>query len=678
MNITDNNNDQALIVSITPYFLEKGVFWFQEHLGEILESAKTQVFFQDNILFFKKGKEYRFSEIVRKLDEMGYEKVFTVSDPGEFSQKGGVIEILPINMMQSVRLDFLGNTLETIAIIETKINNEEKARSILQKKLKSQKLFSDLKTIKPGDYLVHLDHGVAKFTGIVPMPSIKSGHTRILDEVGKKISDQDFYKLEYAHSDVLFVPVGLERKLSRYVGFTDPLVSRLGSSLWQKTKRQIKEDVEKLAKDLLALYANKEIVVRKPYQIDAELMEQFKAGFLHQETPDQLQAIEDITADLQQQKPMDRIVCGDVGFGKTEIAMRASLLAASNNYQTAIICPTTILANQHFLNFKERFSAIGGSASGGNNALIRVAQLSRLQSKTEQKKIISQIAEGKIDIVIGTHRVLSNDITFKNLQLLILDDEQRFGVKQKEKLRQGRPALDLLSLSATPIPRTIYLALSSFKNISLMQTPPLGRSAISTHIIPYQKSVIKTAISFELARGGQVYFLHNRVASIDKTTKNLCKFLPGAKISAIHGRMTEHQILKVMKDFTAKKTDILVATTIIENGIDLPNVNTIIIEDASRLGLAQAYQIRGRVGRSHIKSYAYFFHPKNMPPLAKERLRALGEAKELGAGYQIAIKDLELRGAGNILGKEQSGSINKIGLNLYCQMLAESVEKMRE
>src|SRR3989344_4991466 len=596
MNITDNNNDQALIVSITPYFLEKGVFWFQEHLGEILESAKTQVFFQDNILFFKKGKEYRFSEIVRKLDEMGYEKVFTVSDPGEFSQKGGVIEILPINMMQSVRLDFLGNTLETIAIIETKINNEEKARSILQKKLKSQKLFSDLKTIKPGDYLVHLDHGVAKFTGIVPMPSIKSGHTRILDEVGKKISDQDFYKLEYAHSDVLFVPVGLERKLSRYVGFTDPLVSRLGSSLWQKTKRQIKEDVEKLAKDLLALYANKEIVVRKPYQIDAELMEQFKAGFLHQETPDQLQAIEDITADLQQQKPMDRIVCGDVGFGKTEIAMRASLLAASNNYQTAIICPTTILANQHFLNFKERFSAIGGSASGGNNALIRVAQLSRLQSKTEQKKIISQIAEGKIDIVIGTHRVLSNDITFKNLQLLILDDEQRFGVKQKEKLRQGRPALDLLSLSATPIPRTIYLALSSFKNISLMQTPPLGCSAISTHIIPYQKSVIKTAISFELARGGQVYFLHNRVASIDKTTKNLCKFLPGAKISAIHGRMTEHQILKVMKDFTAKKTDILVATTIIENGIDLPNVNTIIIEDASRLGLAQAYQIRGRVG----------------------------------------------------------------------------------
>src|SRR3989344_1904448 len=668
MNITDNNNDQALIVSITPYFLEKGVFWFQEHLGEILESAKTQVFFQDNILFFKKGKEYRFSEIVRKLDEMGYEKVFTVSDPGEFSQKGGVIEILPINMMQSVRLDFLGNTLETIAIIETKINNEDKARSILQKKLKSQKLFSDLKTIKPGDYLVHLDHGVAKFTGIVPMPSIKSGHTRILDEVGKKISDQDFYKLEYAHSDVLFVPVGLERKLSRYVGFTDPLVSRLGSSLWQKTKRQIKEDVEKLAKELLALYANKEIVVRKPYQIDAELMEQFKAGFLHQETPDQLQAIEDITADLQQQKPMDRIVCGDVGFGKTEIAMRASLLAASNNYQTAIICPTTILANQHFLNFKERF----------NKLPIKIAQLSRLQSKTEQKKIISQIAEGKIDIVIGTHRVLSNDITFKNLQLLILDDEQRFGVKQKEKLRQGRPALDLLSLSATPIPRTIYLALSSFKNISLMQTPPQGRSAITTHILPYKKEKIKESVEFELARKGQVYFLHNRVETIEKTKGKLQVLLPEATIGFIHGRMDEKQIVKIMEEFKHKKIDILVATTIIENGIDLPNVNTIIIEDASRLGLAQAYQIRGRVGRSHIKSFAYLFYPKNLTPVARERLKALDEAKELGAGYRIALKDMEIRGAGNILGKEQSGSINKIGLNLYCQMLSESIEKMRQ
>src|SRR3989344_4167034 len=635
MNITDNNRDQVLITSITPYFLEKEVFWFQEHLQEILESAKTQIFFQENILFLKRNQEYRFSEIIRKLDEMGYEKVFTASDSGEFSQKGGIIEIIPINLMQAVRLDFLGNTLETISLIRAKVEDEEKARNSLQKKLKSQKLFSDLKNLAPGDYLVHLDHGVAKFAGI------------------EKISDKDFYKLEYAQSDILFVPICLERKLSRYVGFSDPLVSRLGSSLWQKTKRQIKEGVEKLAKELLALYANKEIVGRQPYQIDKELMEQFKTGFLHQETPDQLQVIEDIITDLQSQKPMDRIVCGDVGFGKTEIAMRIALLAASNNYQTAIICPTTILANQHFLNFQERFSAIGGSASSGKNSLIRVAQLSRLQSKTEQKKIISQITEGNIDIIIGTHRLLSKDVTFKNLQLLILDDEQRFGVKQKEKLRQGRPALDLLSLSATPIPRTMYLALSSFKNISLMQTAPLGRSAIETNILPYSKNTIKEAIAFELERGGQIYFLYNRVQTMATTVKNMEKFKKGT-------------------------AQVLVATTIIENGIDLPNVNTIIIEDASRLGLSQAYQIRGRVGRSFKKGYAYLFYPQYMTDVACERLEALGQANELGAGYQISLRDMEIRGAGNILGREQSGSINKIGLNLYCQMLAESVEKLRQ
>ncbi len=638
-----------LVASITPYFLEKQVFWFQENLEQILQSAKKQQFFQDNIVFLQVGHKVEFMQLLRKLDEMGYEKVFTVQDPGEFSQIGGILEIFPVNTLNAIRLDFLGNTLENITKLDIKVEGEKKSREVLQKKLKSQKLFSDLKNLKPGDYLVHLDHGVAKFAGI------------------ERIGDQDFYKLEYAEKDILYVPVGLERKLSRYAGFTDPPVSRLGSSIWQKTKRKIKEDVEKLAKELLALYAEKEIITRRPYEIDKELLEQFKAGFLYQETPDQLQALEDITTDLQKERPMDRIVCGDVGFGKTEIAMRTSLLAASNNYQTAIICPTTILANQHFNNFKHRFAKLP----------IRVGQLSRLQSAAEQKKVIKEISEGKVDIIIGTHRILSNDIAFKNLQLLILDDEQRFGVKQKEKLRQGRPALDLLSLSATPIPRTIYLALSSFKNISLMQTPPLGRSAIHTHISLYKKSAVKSAVEFELARGGQVYFLHNRVASIDTTVKRMQKLLPETKIASIHGRMTEQQILKSMENFTAKKTDILVATTIIENGIDLPNVNTIIIEDTSRLGLAQAYQIRGRVGRSHIKSYAYFFHPKNMPPLAKERLRALGEAKELGAGYQIAIKDLELRGAGNVLGKEQSGSINKIGLNLYCQMLAESVEKLR-
>jgi len=646
---TINKINQLLVVSITPYFLEKEVFWFQANLEEILKSAKTQQFFQDNTVFLKTGLTYNISELLRKFDELGYERVFSVQDPGEFSQRGGVIDIFPINMLQAVQLDFLGNKVENISLLNIKINNEKKSKDVLLKRLKSQELFSDLKNIEVGNYLVHLDHGVGKFTG------------------KEELNNQDYYVLEYAKGDKLFVPVGLERKLSNYVGFSDPIVSRLGSELWQKTKRKVKEDVEKLAKDLLDLYSKKEITIKKPYETDLSMQKDLEQSFPFQETPDQLQAIEDIKKDLQQEKPMDRIVCGDVGFGKTEIAIRASFLASLNGYQTAIICPTTILANQHYNNFKKRLE----------NFPVKVAIISRLSTKKEQREILRQISEGKIDILIGTHRILSSDVEFKKLQLLVIDDEQRFGVKQKEKLRQKNPALDILSLSATPIPRTIYLALSSFKNISLMQTPPQGRSAIETHILPYNENKIKEAIESELKREGQVYFLHNRVQTIETTKKDLQKLLPESKIATIHGRMNEKQIVSIMKDFAEKKNNILVATTIIESGIDLANVNTIIVEDASRLGLSQAYQIRGRVGRSHIKSFAYLFYPKKIPPLAKERLKALEQAKELGAGYQIALRDMEIRGAGNILGKEQSGSINKIGLNLYCQMLADAVEKMR-
>jgi transcription-repair coupling factor (superfamily II helicase) len=644
-----NKLSRMLIVSVTPYFLEKGLVWFTENLETILQSAKTQPFFQDNTLFLKQGQHQNVSELLRTLDQMGYERVFTVEDPGEFSQKGGVIDIFPINTGSAVRLDFLGNTLESIEQLPITIKDEQKSKQILQKKLKSQKLFSDLKNLQPGSFVVHLDHGVAQYSG---------------KEI---IKEQEYYVLQYAGNDKLFVPVGLERKLSQYVGFADPFISRLGSQLWQKTKKHIKEQVEKLAKELLALYAQKEITTREPYQIDYEIEKQLASSFPYQETPDQMQALEDIKNDLLQKKPMDRIVCGDVGFGKTEIAIRIAGLAAANSYQTAIICPTTILASQHFSNFKKRFGKLP----------IKIALLSRLQSDSEQKKIIKEIAEGRIDIVIGTHRLLSNDIQFKKLQLLILDDEQRFGVKQKEKLRHSWPAVDLLNLSATPIPRTIYLALSHFKNMSLMQTPPQGRTAIHTKILPYNKQKVKEAIEFELARKGQVYFLHNRVETIQKTARKIQTLVPDAVIAHIHGRMQEKELVAIMNDFEHGKTNVLVATTIIESGIDLPNVNTIIIEDASRLGLSQAYQIRGRVGRSYIESFAYLFYPNKMTPVARERLKALSGANHLGAGYQIAIKDLEIRGAGNILGREQSGSINKIGLNLYCQMLADAVEKSR-
>jgi len=642
--------NQLLIAGITPYFLDKEFFWYEKNLKKVLEARHSQNFFEDNIIFLEKDHSFQFSQFLRKLDEMGYERVLKVSDPGEFSQRGGIIDVFPINTANAMRLDFLGNEVDSITPLDIKIDDEKKSKEILKKRLKSQKLFAELKGLKIGDYLVHLDHGIGKFIGI----------------------ENSYYVLEYAKEDKLYVPLGLERKLSRYVGFQDPVISRLGSSLWQKTKRKIKEDVEKLAKELLQLYAQKETTERAPYIEDKELETQFRSGFIFQETPDQTQTIEDIKKDLQKTKPMDRIVCGDVGFGKTEVAMRTALLAAANNRQTALICPTTILANQHFNSFKKRFEKFP----------VKIALLSGLQTKLEQAKITKDLKEGKIDILIGTSRLLSHDVEFKNLQLLIIDDEQKFGVKQKEKLSglRGNPktSLDVLSLSATPIPRTIYLALSSLKNISLMQTPPMGRQAIKTEVLAYSKKTVKKIINTELKRKGQVYFLHNRVQTIETKAEELKKLCPKAKISLIHGRIPEHKLIKIMDDFQKEKTTVLVATTIIENGLDIPNVNTIIIEDSTRLGLSQAHQIRGRVGRSGTKSFAYFmYNEKDLTPLVKERLRALEDAQELGAGYRIAIRDLELRGAGNILGKEQSGAINKVGLNLYSQLLAESIEKFK-
>lgn len=657
-----NNNEslnRILIAAITPYFLDKEVFWFEKNLKKILQASKTQSFFQDNIIFLEKGESYNFSQFLRKLDEMGYERVFKVSEPGEFSQRGGTVDVFPVNLMQAVRFDFFENNIESIEFLDVKIDDEKKSKEIIKKRLKSHKLFSDLKGLKSGDYLVHLDHGVGRFCGIENFKL----------QISDSENENKYYVLEYAQGDKLYVPLGLEKKLSRYVGFTDPRVSRLGSLAWQKIKGKIKEEVEKFAKELLSLYAQKESAQRPAYSADNELEFQLRAGFAYEETPDQLQAIEDIEKDLAKTKPMDRIVCGDVGFGKTEIAMRTALLASANNRQTALMCPTTILANQHFNSFKKRFEKLP----------VKIVLLSRLQTKAEQKKIIKEIKEGRTDIVIGTHRILSKDIEFKNLQMLIIDDEQRFGVKQKEKLRQAYPSLDVLSLSATPIPRTIYLALSSFKNISLIQTPPSGRLAVKTHVLPYNPKIIKKAINFEFRRKGQIYFLHNRVQTIEKAKKEIEELCPKVKIKIIHGRMPEKELVEIMDDFQKGKINTLLATTIIENGLDLPNVNTIIIEDATRLGLSQAHQIRGRVGRSHRESFAYFmFEPKSLAPLAKERLTALQDAQELGSGYRIAIKDLELRGAGNILGKEQSGAINKIGLNLYSQILSEAVEKMRQ
>ncbi len=641
--------ESVLICSITPYFLEKGNFWFEENINKILEARKTQTFFEDNVLFLEENQNNNLSQTLRKLDEMGYERVWQVSEPGEFSQRGGIIDVFPVNSIKAVRFEFLGNKIENIEQLPVEIKDEKAAKEILKKKLKSQKLFSDLKGLKPGDYLVHLDHGIGIYVQQLA------------------IANQQYYQLEYAQDDKLYVPIGLERKLSRYVGFVEPKISRLSSSLWQKVKRKIKEEAEKLAKELLQIYAKRETALRPPYLPEEEIQKHLSDTFKYEETPDQSQAIEDIKKDMEKNEPMDRIVCGDVGFGKTEVALRAIIKAVISGKQAAMICPTTILANQHFQKFKERLK----------NLPIKTSLLSRLQTKKEQRETIEGLKTGKIDIVIATHRLLSKDIDFKDLGLLIIDDEQRFGVKQKESFKKMRASLDVLSLSATPIPRTLYMALSSLKNISLIQTPPIGRLPIKTFLSPFKEEIIKKAIENEIKRKGQIYFLYNRVETIEKIKEFLRKLFPKAKYAIAHGRMKEKELLKTMNDFQDRKIDVLVATTIIENGLDLPNVNTLIVADSTRLGLSQAYQIRGRIGRSHIQAFSFFLYPQRLSPLAKLRLKTLKEAEELGSGYKIAMKDLEIRGAGNILGKEQSGSINQVGLNLYCQMLSEAVEKIK-
>jgi len=647
--------NKILIVGITPYFLERGNLWFEENLTKILQARKTQSFFEDNTLYLEKDKECKFSQFLRKLDEMGYEKVQKVSEPGEFSRRGGLIDVFPLNSNYALRIDFYGNLIENIEKLPIEIENEKETKERIKRKLKRQKIYSQLGTLKPGDLLVHLDHGIGRYVGV---NKIDQGET-----------STKYYLLEYAQDDKLYVPVGLERKLSRYIGFQEPKISRLSSPVWEKTKRKIKEEAEKMAQDLLNIYSQREIARRPAYSPDTEIDSQIAFTFPYEETPDQIQAIEEIKKDLEKsEKPLDRIVCGDVGFGKTEVALRTMVKAVNSGWQAVMICPTTILASQHFQTFKKRLGKLP----------IKVDLLSRLQSKKEQKEIIKRMQEGQIDIVIGTHRALSNDIEFKNLGLLVIDDEQRFGVRQKEKLKKMRASLDVLSLSATPIPRTLYLALSSLKNISVIQTPPPYRLPIKTNIQPWSEKIIKKAITKEISRKGQTYYLHNRVETIENAKKLLESLLPKAKIGVVHGRLNEKELIKIMNDFQNKRIDVLVATTIIENGLDLPSVNTLIVADATRLGLSQAYQIRGRIGRSHIQSFAYFLYGGRLTNLANQRLKALKEAEELGSGYKIAIKDLEIRGAGNILGKEQSGNINQVGLNLYCQMLSDAIDKIKK
>ena len=516
-----------------------------------------------------------------------------------------------------------------------------------------------LAEVNVGDYVVHQEHGIGRFEGLVR-----------LDSTGV---EREYLLIHYAGTDRLYIPTDQLDRVTRYIGMGDavPALSKLGTSEWTRAKSKVKENVQEIARDLLRLYSAREAIQRPAYPPDSEQpwLQELESGFAFDETPDQERAIEEVKADMERPKPMDRLVCGDVGYGKTEVALRAAFKAVLDQRQVAILVPTTVLALQHFNTFQERLKPYP----------VRVELLSRFRSEKEQKQILEDLAIGKVDIVIGTHRLLGKDVVFLNLGLLVVDEEQRFGVAHKERLKQMRNEVDVLTMTATPIPRTLHMSLVNVRDMSVIETPPQERLPIRTTIREYDEGLIREAILREIDRGGQVFFVHNRVHGIQVIAQKLQKLVPEARIAVGHGQMPEDQLERVMMDFSSGEYNVLVSTTIIENGLDISNANTIIVNNSALFGLSQLYQLRGRVGRSTHQAYAYFLYNKDakLTPTQEKRLRAIFEATELGAGFRIAMKDLEIRGAGNLLGAEQSGFMNSVGFDLYCKLLAEAVEELQ-
>jgi len=503
---------------------------------------------------------------------------------------------------------------------------------------------------------VHIDHGIGRFGGMV-----------------KKTADgveREYLLLNFADAGKLFVPVEQADRVTRHIGSGGeaPSLSKLGTQEWARVKKRVKEKAQDLAEELLALYASREVIAGVSYPSDTPWEQELEASFPYEETPDQVEVLSQIREDMEKPKPMDRLVCGDVGYGKTEVALRAAFKAVSHGKQVAILVPTTVLAQQHFVTFSQRLGAFP----------VRVEMLSRFRSDKEQRDVVEALAAGQVDICIGTHRLLQKDVVFKDLGLAIIDEEQRFGVTHKERLKKMRREVDVLTLSATPVPRTLHMALVGARDMSTMETPPEERFPIKTFVGPYSEKVVREAILREMERSGQVFFVHNRVENIDRVAYRLRELVPEASIDVGHGQMSEDRLEKVMADFGQRRKDVLVCTTIIQAGLDMPNVNTLIVNDADRLGLTQLYQLRGRVGRGSHRAYAYFLFPKGkiLTSVAERRLETILEATELGSGFRIALKDLEIRGAGNVLGNEQSGHIAAVGFELYCELLAEAVEEM--
>lgn len=546
----------------------------------------------------------------------------------------------------------------------TAIKREKKRRA------RAAAFLSDFRDLRINDFVVHIDHGIARFGGLVSLdlgpaePSLTRG-------VATPVPRGEFMLLYYAEDAKLYVPVERLDLVQRYSSAEghQPTLDRLGGLGWHKTKAKAKRAMRDMADELLRLYAERKLVHGHAFPVDAPWQREFEEGFEYALTADQETAIEDVKHDMETPTPMDRLLCGDVGYGKTEVAMRAAFKAVMDGKQAAVLTPTTVLAYQHFDTFRQRFAPFP----------VKIELLSRFRSTKEQKDVVKRVEAGEVDVVIGTHRMLSKDVAFRDLGLVVVDEEQRFGVAHKERLKQLKKRVDVLTLSATPIPRTLNMSLSGLRDMSLIETPPSDRLAIQTQVVQSSDAVIKSAIELELARGGQVFFIHNRVESIDTIAALVQRLVPQARLAIGHGQMNEKEMERVMLDFIDYKYDVLVATTIIENGIDIPRANTIIINRADNYGLSQLYQLRGRVGRSNRRAYAYLLIPaeQELTPIARRRLAAIREFSDLGAGFRIAALDLELRGAGNLLGGQQSGHMDALGFDLYTQMLERTVAELR-
>ena len=541
------------------------------------------------------------------------------------------------------------------------INMSEGLEQVAKRK-KSSNAFKEAQKVvyadlKPGDYVVHKSHGIGEFIGI---------NTITADKVTK-----DYIKIKYKDEDILYVPTSSLDTVRKYIGTGDkePRLNRLGSKEWENTKNRVKNNLREVAKDLIELYAKRQKMQGFAFSKDNEWQKQFEDEFPYQETDDQLRCIEEAKKDMEQAKPMDRLLCGDVGYGKTEVAIRLAFKAVMDQKQVAYLVPTTVLANQQYEEFKTRMSEFA----------INVELLNRFRTTKEQENIIKKLKLGEIDIVIGTHRILSKDVEFKDLGLLIIDEEHRFGVQDKEKIKQLKNSVDVLTMTATPIPRTLHMSILGIRDMSVIYEPPQNRRPVQTYVLEYDDEVVKEAITREIERNGQVFYLYNKVEGIEKKANEVSKLVPEAKVGFAHGKMTGKELEQIMMDFIQKKINVLVCTTILESGIDIPNANTIIVENADRLGLAQLYQIRGRVGRSDRQAYAYITYKREklLSEVADKRLKAIKEFTEFGSGFKIAMRDLEIRGAGSLLGEIQHGHMEQVGYDTYCRLLDEVVKEMK-